>query len=343
MFVAVLLGLLALVGVGAIVVAVVSKNSRAASAATAVGCFILAGIVAAFSCFYSQDPGQAKVLRSFTGEVVGTDTDEGLGFKVPWVSLVNYDIRNQVVEYTGDGQDVTGPAITAQDKDGATATIDLVVRYSINPAFVDTIYRQYGSQRNFELRLVQNDVRAVVRNIPLGYATSEFRLKREEAASNMQDALAARWEKAGLLVDSVDLRDIRYPENIENSLRDVQTEINNVNKAEAELRRARVEADRTRVEAQAQADYDQIVRCGAKTELVEEETDGRKRMVTKVIPLPNDQCQNRLNEQVLTNKYFEALKEIAGKPGNVIVIPEGSSPMIQLPSGHHVPAPAPAG
>lgn len=297
-----------------------------------VGTFMVTGI-------YSQDPGQAKVLRSFTGEVISADTTEGLGFKAPWVDTVDYDIRNQTIEYIGDGsstkanseEKVEGPAIPAQDKDGATATLDVVVRYSINPANVEDIYKQYGAQDNFESKLIQNDVRSVVRNIPLQYSTTDFRLNREEAALKMQDALAARWENDGIIVDSVDLRDIRYPDNIEASLQAVQEAINNANKAKADLETAKVEAEKTRVEAQAQADYDQIVRCGAETTTVKEVINGTETDVVKVIPLQGEECQDRLNEQVLTNKYIDALKQL-GADGNVIVVPQGTNPLIQVPA-----------
>lgn len=311
--------------------------------AAAVGAILLV-VTSLFAGLYSQDPGQAKVLRSFTGEVTGTDTTEGLGIKAPWVDTVDYDIRNQVVSYIGDGSAkvrnskgeevlVTGPAITTQDKDGASASIDLIVRYSINPTSVESIYKEYGSQDNFESKMVENDVKSVVRNIPLQYSTTDFRLKREEAAAKMRDALATRWEKAGVQVDSVDLQGIRYPENIELSLQAVQEAINNANKAKADLETAKVEAEKTRVEAQAQADYDQIVRCGATTTTVQEVINGTETDVVKVIPLQGDDCQNRLNEQVLTNKYIDALKEL-GKDGNVIVVPEGSMPMLQIPAAN---------
>ncbi|MBX3312330.1 MAG: hypothetical protein KF916_05480 [Microbacteriaceae bacterium] len=54
-------------------------------------------VVTGASMIYTQDPGEAKVIRSWTGEVTGQSTLEGLKFKAPWEDLVNYDIRNQQV------------------------------------------------------------------------------------------------------------------------------------------------------------------------------------------------------------------------------------------------------
>jgi O-antigen ligase len=47
---------------------------------------------------YTQDPGQANVIRSFSGKVSGVDTSAGLGFKAPWDSTIPFDIRNQRLE-----------------------------------------------------------------------------------------------------------------------------------------------------------------------------------------------------------------------------------------------------
>lgn len=312
---------------------------KAASGGVALATLIVAG----FAIFYTQDPGEAKVLRSFTGEVVGTDTDEGLGMKAPWVDAVDYDIRNQVVSYIGDGSakvknskgeevSVTGPAIKAQDKDGATATINLIVRYSIEPSSVQTIYEQYGSQQNFEAKLVQYDIGSAMRIIPLQYSTTEFRAKREEAALRVKESLATRWTGKGVMVDAVELLDIRYPDGVENSLQAVQEAINNANKASADLETAKIAAEKTRVEAQAQADYDQIVRCGASIRIEKKVINGKETDVSKVIPLQGKQCQNRLNNQVLTNKYLEALKEIASKAGNIIITDGKTVPIINTPA-----------
>ncbi|MDO4773708.1 MAG: prohibitin family protein [Candidatus Saccharibacteria bacterium] len=339
--IAIVTGLIAIVALIASIIPSTKGSEDVSRGATLTMSAVAAVITAAllgFGSAYTQDPGQAMVIRSFTGEVIGKDTTPGLNFTAPWNSIIEFDVRNQVVSYTNDEEDRdgngiadrTGPAITAQDKDGATATIDVVVRYSVDPERVIDIYNQYKSQENFVSKLVQNDVRSVVRNVPLKYATSSFRLHREQAATEMQQALTERWKEDGIVVDSVDLRDIRYPESIEQSLQRVQEATNNANKAKADLETAKVEAEKTRVEAQAQADYDQIVRCGASVVTEKATINGQETNITKVVPNVGDACQNRLNDQVLMNKYIDALKEMADK-GNIVVVPEGFGGILNLP------------
>ena len=49
----------------------------------------------------------------------------------------------------------------------------------------------------------------------------------------------------------------------------------------------------------------------------------------KVVPVTSDKCQNRLNEQVLTSKYIDMLREHGD---SLIVIPQGTQNLLQLPS-----------
>src|SRR5215217_7190085 len=55
----------------------------------------LAVLLLLLTMVYAQDPGEAKVLKNWSGAVEGQDTTEGFAFKAPWVDAIDYDIRNQ--------------------------------------------------------------------------------------------------------------------------------------------------------------------------------------------------------------------------------------------------------
>lgn len=334
--------LMVLLGIGAIVALILRRKYKKKD--SSLGSKICAGvagllalvvlIIGLSSTLYSQDPGEAKVLQSFTGEVVGSDPEAGIGLKAPWVKAIDYDIRNNVIKFEGNGENVEGPAITAQDKDGATATFNVTIEYSIESAYVEEIYKNYGSQDQLESRLIKTQIDNAARLIPAQYNTGNFRNSRDAAQDKLKVALTenTKLKDSGIVVNVALIGDIKYPQGIEDSLQKVQEATNEANGAKAKLETAKVEAEKTRVDAQAQADADQITRCGATTVQSTEVINGVETKVTKVIPIGNDRCQNRLNEQVLTNKWIDAMKEIAGKDGNVIVVPEnGNPPIIQVP------------
>lgn len=265
------------------------------SVAVAVG-FFLPGVI------YTQDIGEAKVLKNASGSVVGSDTTSGFSNKAPWVSTVNYDIRNQQVTFRGDGKSAgdNGAQITIQDKEGVSAEIDINVRYSIDPASVETIHAQYQTQVNFVSRFIENDIRAGVRAIPSKYTTLGLLGDRTKVESDIRTYLEQRWEKAGVVVESVSLQDIRYPEEVKQRFSDAQNARTDVEKARAKLEETKVSAEQQVVQAEAAAKA-------------------------------NNLLNKSLTPEILQYKQLETLEKV-GEKGNTIVVPQGTSPFIQVPA-----------
>lgn len=290
----------------------------------------LAVISTGFNSFYTQDVGKSVVIRNLGGTVAGFDETPGFSIKAPWQSTVAYDIRNQVITMAGDGRDQDGPAIEAQTKDNITARIDINVRYSINPAAVADIYSVYRTQENLLNRALYNDLRSIVREIPVNYPASSFRQERAKVQTEISKALSERWSKLGIILDQVDLRDVSFPQSVQESLDAVQQRTADIAKAQADLEIAKINAEQVKTDARAQADADQIIRCGAIQKTVTRTINGKETDVIEVTPVAIADCQNRLNEQVLTSKYIEMLKEAAAKGNTVYVIPEDANSLLTL-------------
>ncbi len=289
-------------------------------------------LLSALSTVYSQDVGEAKVLLTPGGTIAGTDTSPGFSVKAPWNRVVTFNTRNQIISFV-DGSGKDGPAITAQTSDNATGSIDITVRYSIKPSAVADIYRQYQSQEGLVDRALDVDVRSIVRDVPVRYAASELRQQRGQVSVDIQDAIGTRWERLGVVVEQVDLRDIRYPEEIEKSLAAIQTARAKVESARADLETAKIDAEKVKTDAQAQSDADQIIRCGATSATVKEIVGGKEVNAIKVVPVAGALCQNRLNEQVLTAKYIAMLEKAAAGGNAIYVLPQnGANSLIQLPA-----------
>ncbi|MDM7854538.1 prohibitin family protein [Cellulomonas alba] len=274
---------------------------------------VLAASVLVAASYYSQDAGEARVLRSFTGQLVGQTTTQGAHWKAPWVSAINYDIRNNTVTYIGDGKQgdhsggsATGEQITFQDKDGVTGNLDVVVRYSIRGEAVLEIYKEFKTQESFVSKVVTNDVRSIARNIPAGYSTIEVYNNRAKLEADIQQALEDRWAENGLVVDRVTLQEIRYSDDVKQRFDDAQAARIAVEKAEAEQQQAAVEAATKKIEAQGTADANAVL-------------------------------SKSLTPQVLQQRYIDALT----KASTVYVVPQGSTPMVGVGPGA-LTAPAPA-
>lgn len=270
---------------------------------------ILTLIFGYFNVVFTQDPGEAKVLKSFSGSLQGQSTTPGLHFKAPWVSAVTFDTRNNVITYVGDGSSgdnsggsANGAQITFQDKEGVTGNLDVVVRYSVAPDAISDIYSGYQTQENFVSRVIQNDVRSVARNIPAKYTTIEVYNSRQQIGAEILTALEERWEGDGIVVEEVSLQEIRYSDDVKARFDEAQAARIAVTKAEADQETARVNADTEVIKQQGVADANAIL-------------------------------TQSLTPEVLQQRYIDALAQ----SGAVYVVPDGSQPLVQVPGAPATP------
>lgn len=311
--IAMILGVLALAGLASVLLAPKTATDKDASpgrrisrlASPVLG--VLAAICLATTMVYAQDPGEAKVLKNWSGAVEGQDTTEGFAVKAPWVDAIDYDIRNQQAIYIGNGEDdfngkkPNGPQITIQDKDGVSANFDVAVRYSIRPDKVTDVYREFGPQENFRARLIDQDIRSVVRNAPSKYATLDVLTRRGEVEKAITDALAERWESQGVQVESVALQEIRYPDDVRQKYADAQNARTEIVKAQAELEASQISAQQKVVQAKAEADANATLAAS-------------------------------LTDPILRQRYLDTLKELA-KAGNLVIVPaDGGNQIINIPA-----------
>lgn len=226
---------------------------------TGLGILVLFGIITGVQSFYTQDPGQASVLVSFSGVVEGINYEPGIHFKAPWSSRVEYDIRNNTLSYVGTdgntdnyvGGDVSGPQITFQDANGVTGNIDLNVRYSVRGDAVGNIYNEYKTQQEFVNATLAPDVRSKTREILSNYQTSQVYNERDKVQQSLIIALQESWNKLGVDVEEIYLQEIRYPESVVNAFASAQSAKALVEMAKADQERAKVEAETNKIKAQA--------------------------------------------------------------------------------------------
>lgn len=260
-----------------------------------------------FQSFYTQGVGEASVIRSFTGQVVGFNDRAGLAFKSPTDDTIQYNILNQQAIFSlpanvHDDQknDVAGGEISITDKDGVSANVDVALRYSIRADQVSSVFSKFGDQKAFTSKLITQDMRAVVREVPNGFSTIDMLTKRADVEAQILKSLQDRWEKEGVQVDSVALQDIRYPDAVKQKYADAQNARTQATQAQAELDAAKISAQQQVVQAQAQADANKILSAS-------------------------------LTPEILKQRELDTLKEIGDK-GNLVVTDGSSTPLLNVPA-----------
>ena len=111
------------------------------------------------------------------------------------------------------------------------------------------------------------------------------------------EALGNNWADSGVVVESVQVQDIRYADSITEAYANAQS-------AQVEQQRAQNEQDTARIEAETKAI----------------EAEG--------IANSNRILAESLTPEVLQQNYYDTLREIGDK-GNLVVVPEGSQPIVQ--------------
>jgi len=266
---------------------------------------ILAVVFALTSMTYSQTQGEAKVLLNIDGTVSGTDVTPGFGTKAPWQSTVDFDLFSQTLQFAGGkdgapsytGGTVNGGEITAPVKGGAQSNFDLSMTYSLDADNVEDIYKQFKSQERFTQQVLVNKALATIRKVPAAYSPVEFRGEKsgeaqETMLTQVQDAL----EEYGVNVSILNTQNITFSESVEASIQQVEQAQQNEEKARAELRATEVSAQAQVVEATAEAEANRL-------------------------------RSESLTPQVIEAKRIEAYLE-AAKQGSLIVVPEGSQPIV---------------
>lgn len=190
--------------------------------------FTLTAVVFALSwgipSIYTQDPGEAKVLKSITGEVATQPSvTAGLHGKAPWVTAITWDVRDNTLSFAGskddvkvdfNGGDVTGPRITVQDANDVDANIDLTLRYSVQAVKVVELSNRFGSQEDLLIKVIEPEIRSAVREAASPYTTNDIVSKRSEIQAAIRDHLTAAWDGLGIVVEAVDVQEIIQPDEI---------------------------------------------------------------------------------------------------------------------------------
>ena len=254
-------------------------------------------------CIYTQDIGEAVVLKNFGGSLAGYTTEAGFHVKAPWQDATSWDIRNRLInfyrdsEYSYDNGSYNGATVTINDSSGTKADCDVQVIYSINPDAVQQLYADYGNQEAYVSSYVSNDVRQTVRDCAGQFTTIQLLTNKEEFANAITEALGNNWADSGVVVESVQVQDIRYADSITEAYANAQS-------AQVEQQRAQNEQDTARIEAETKAI----------------EAEG--------IANSNRILAESLTPEVLQQNYYDTLKQIGDK-GNLVVVPEGSQPIVQ--------------
>src|SRR6201985_1301265 len=222
------------------------------------GGIIILGVLS--SAFKIIDPGKVGVQTLF-GKVQDNVLESGLHVINPLVNVTTFSIQTQ--NYTmsaksNEGQVEGDDAIRVLSSDGLEVTIDLSILYRVSPSKAPYILQNIG--QDYQDKIVRPETRTAIRDNAVAYAAVDlYSTKRQEFQYKINKTISESFEKNGLEVQQILVRNITLPESVRQSIESKIQAEQDAQKMQFVLQKERQEADRKRVEAQGIADYQKII------------------------------------------------------------------------------------
>jgi regulator of protease activity HflC (stomatin/prohibitin superfamily) len=210
--------------------------------------------------FVQIDAGEVGVKKLF-GKVQADVLGSGLHVVNPLYDIIRLDVRTMNYTMSGindEGHKAGDDAIRVLTADGLEVTIDLTVLYRVVPGEAPRLVRETGV--DYENKIVRPIARTRIRDNAVYYeAIALYSTKRDEFQTRIFKVIEADFNKRGLLLENLLVRNITLPATVRSSIEQKIQAEQESQKMQFVLAKERQEADRKRVEAQGIADYQRII------------------------------------------------------------------------------------
>jgi regulator of protease activity HflC (stomatin/prohibitin superfamily) len=224
------LGILLIVGAGALIAQSASNVGTGFTAAKAIGsaALIIGGLALIFVGFGWREvgPGQVGVKTRF-GEVKTGTLTPGLHWIVPAVDgLIIYDGRVQAYNFEN---------IDSATQDLQTVLLSGLINYHIDANKADVILQEIGGPGNYAQKVFLRPSNTALKQVTSDYSASNVVSKRDEIGERTLESLRERMAEFNIIVDRVSVENVGLNELFLASVESKQI-------AEQDLQRADFEA-----------------------------------------------------------------------------------------------------
>ncbi len=223
---------------------------------------LLSGVFS--KCITIIKPGNVGVKVLF-GRVFENDIlENGMHVINPLMDIEVFNSKTQNYTMSGihdEGNKEGDDAIKVLSSDGLEITMDLSVLYKVNPKSAPKILKEIGS--DYQDVVIRPITRTRIRDNAVFYqAVDLFSARREEFQNRIFKTIQMDFEKRGLILEQLLIRNITLPESVKKSIEAKINAEQESQKMQFVLAKEKQEAERKRVEAQGIADYQKIISEG---------------------------------------------------------------------------------
>jgi len=198
--------------------------------------------------------GVVKRLGAVRGELA-----PGLHFILPAIDKVvilptlkkTYEASEIPDESKADYPDII---ITALTSDGQQIRVGITARFMIAPGKAAWIVQNLGNEVEYVEKVVKTEIRGSGRRVPTKFAAYDLYTKRSyEAQQAIFDEIAPKFEKNGLILDELVLRNISFTAEYAKTLEEKQIALENISTEKNKLEQEKIRKEQKIVAAEGDA------------------------------------------------------------------------------------------
>lgn len=164
------------------------------------------------------------VFNTLTG-VRAAPLSEGLHLLLPVIETpIPYDVRTQtytMASQASEGQILSDDALKVLSADGQQITLDVSVRYRLDPNRVPHLHQTIGP--DYVDKIIRPEVRTVMRNeLALHRAIAVFSDEREQIQNSVERSLTDLFASSDIILQNVLLRNVRFSDQFQTAIEQKQ-------------------------------------------------------------------------------------------------------------------------
>jgi len=220
-------------------------------ASAAVVIVLLAILVQAVVIVQAGNVGVVKRLGAVSSELA-----PGMHFIVPVLDHVvlyptikkSYEATEAPHESRADFPDVI---ITALTSDGQQIRVGITARFMIQPGKAAWILQNLGTEAEYVEKIVKTEIRGSGRRVPTKFAAFDLYTKKSyDAQQVLYDEISPKFEKNGLILDELVLRNITFTPEYAKTLEEKQIALENITTEKNKLEQEKIRKEQKIVAAE---------------------------------------------------------------------------------------------
>ncbi len=183
----------------------------------------------------------------------------GMHFIIP---LIDQVILYPTIKKTDEASDNPGESrsdfpdiiITALTSDGQQIRVGITARFMIQPGKAAWILQNLGTEGEYVEKIVKTEIRGSGRRVPTKFAAYDLYTKKSyEAQQALYDEIAPKFDKNGLILDELVLRNITFTPEYAKTLEEKQIALENITTEKNKLEQEKIRKEQKIVAAEADA------------------------------------------------------------------------------------------